>query len=273
MKFSKTFSISLIKPFSFYFLRKKIFKLKRTKWKQLRKHIRFIVKCRKYQKKNRKFKFYKIKKLKRIKNKKNKFIINTLRKVKKNKSILRKTFFSTIKICPGPKGRMMYHRHYYKNLINHKKRVMRYFNSSFSLFYLKNFLFTTMAYKNSIKNAFIFLEYRLENLLVKLKFFESKEIAKINIAKNNILVNFQKFYPKGYLKSGDIITFKNNISFLNTYLKYLKHYYHCPFAEIDYYSNSIVIIYSLKELNSNYLNIILRDKLNIFLFKKYFNIK
>ena len=61
MKFSKTFSISLIKPFSFYFLRKKIFKLKRTKWKQLRKHIRFIVKCRKYQKKNRKFKFYKIK--------------------------------------------------------------------------------------------------------------------------------------------------------------------------------------------------------------------
>lgn len=226
MKHFPTFSIYLIKPFNFYFLRKKIFKLKRTKWKQLRKSIRFIVKSRQiikrlnkhsYTYKNRKSYIKNYKKLRQ--NKKQKY---------KNQKILRKNYYSTIKICPGPKGRIAFHRYFYKNLINHKNRVIRYFNTNFSIFYYKKMLLNVFNYENNIKNAFISIEYRLEVLLVRLKFFISKSVAKINILNNNILVNFQPFHPKGYVHSGDIITFKNNITFFKTYKKYLRHYFHCP---------------------------------------------
>lgn len=271
MKYSSTFSKYLIKPFNFYFLRKKFFKLQRTKWKHLKKSVQLLIKCRRRVKKmayfynyNKKNKYYYIKNYKRIrKQKKNLF---------KQQSRLIKNFFSTINICPGPKGRLMYHRYYYKNLINHKNRVVRYFNTNFSLYFFKKLLFNNMHYENSVKLAFVALEYRLEILLVRLKFFLSKADVKINILNNNILVNFKPFYPKSLLQSGDIITFKNHINFLTIYKKYLRHYFHCPFIEIDYYSNSIIIIYSLKELNTLYLHTILREKLNIFLFKNYFNL-
>jgi len=272
MKYSSTYSIYLIKPFNFYFLRKKFFKLQRTKWKPLQKSAQFVVRCRQRVKKmvyflkyqNKKNKRYYIKPYKKLrKQKKNLF---------KQQSILIKNFFATINICPGPKGRLMYHRYYYKNLINHKKRVTRYFNTNFSLYFFKKLLLNNMNYEMSMKLAFVALEYRLEILLVRLKFFLSKANVKVNILNNNILVNFKPFYPKGLLQSGDIITFKNHIHFLKTYKKYLRHYFHCPFIEIDYYSNSIIVIYNLNELNTLYLHSIIREKLNIFLFKNYFNI-
>lgn len=273
MKYSSTLSVYLIKPFNFYFLRKKCFKLQRTKWKQLKKSVQFVIRCRQ---KVRKMSYF----LKYNNNKKNKkyYIKNYkyLRKQKKNlykqQSLLIKNFFSTINICPGPKGRFMYHRYYYKNLLNHKNRLMRYFNTNFSLYFFKKLLLNNKNYEYNIKLAFVSLEYGLETLLVRLKFFLSTANVKVNILNNNILVNFKAVHPKSLVKSGDIITFKNHINFLKTYKKYLRHYFHCPFIEADYYSNSIIIIYNLKELNMLYLNSIIRAKLNIFLFKNYFNI-
>jgi ribosomal protein S4 len=96
-------------------------------------------------------------------------------------------------------------------------------------------------------------EYWIDILLWKLRFFNSSYEARQQIYNGVILLNNKNILGNVYLKSGDIITFKNffklNIELNNKYFLNNQKIY--SFVEIDYYTNTIIIIKDFFELELN----------------------
>jgi hypothetical protein len=73
--------------------------------------------------------------------------------------------------------------------------------------------------------------------------------------------------PKKFLVAGDCITIKNSINTKKLNNKYTKVNSFLSFLEVDYYTNSIVIIKNTKEMNYFDINLSRDEYLDA---KKYF---
>lgn len=245
----------------FYFFPSRIFNFKRPKWLKVQKSI---LKFKSF--------FFKKKKIKR--------------KVPKNVSLLR-TFY-TEKYYKFKPNRMLtllffnffiykcnlYKWEYLKKKLRffylHKTLFLAYFDGQFllkklkTLFRVKNRLFSDIQ-------LFIKPEYRLDIILWRLKFFSSVYIIKYALKKNLISVNFNIIKQFIYLQKGDIVNvkfnkfskIKNNIE---TFLK-IPHLY--VFVEIDYYSQTFVIIKSYKSYLFKNLSSIIRYPFNTLSLKNF----
>jgi ribosomal protein S4 len=88
--------------------------------------------------------------------------------------------------------------------------------------------------------------YRLEILLFKLKFFSSVKHAKHFIKRGFILVNGAKVNQTCYLKRGDVVTINTKQNSIKSSFYSISFFY--SFCEVDFYSNTVVILKGFKEL-------------------------
>ncbi len=207
----------------------KILKFHRSKWKKIQ---RLIVK---YQhKQQKKIIFFNLK--------------NNLKKKLKNKYKLK--FFNYTKILCSYK-RWSRYKFQYKNSLNLTKNYQLLFGNSLENKYLKFFFLKhkPKEYISFIQTYLIKMEYRLDILLWRLQIFSSLFEALHEIKNNQILINNKQVLKKDFLQVGDIlyipriflINFKKNLGKIIIYHTFL---------EIDYYTNTVVIVKDLKYLNT-----------------------
>lgn len=264
------------------FTRKKFCRLKNLVFlkKRLKEQFIFsnifliIFKSLKKKIKNKKIRFFK---------KKIKFLKNQLRfkkkKLVKNYILLNNYFFNFI--CLKIKNsRWIRSIRFYKENLLMKSSVIKYFFGCFSISFFKRQLSKKKNYNYSISLFFIKPEYRLDILLWRLKFFISPYLARFAIRNKNIFLfkNLNSFLmPEVILKfnkfllQGDIIKLSFNYKFkfkqvLNHYLKVI---YIPSFIDIDYYTNTIIILKNYTNFIGLDLNTVIKEPLYFYKFKNY----
>jgi hypothetical protein len=109
---------------------------------------------------------------------------------------------------------------------------------------LKNYLKKPRSRSFSLASIFIRPEFRLDILLWRLKIFSSVFFIKLALRKKQITVNgcFENF--DFYLKKGDVIRFSQNkiYNLKKHFLKYFKVVFIPSFVELDFYTNTVVIL-------------------------------
>jgi ribosomal protein S4 len=124
------------------------------------------------------------------------------------------------------------------------------------------FTFKSNEAKVTFLNFFMKLEFKIENLLWRLNFLNSCYNIKQLLTSGFIFINLKKKKNNYILKKGDIITFSKNLNFF--FNKFLVNKKLFSFLEIDYYSNTIIIL-------KNYNEITLEE--STLFFSKFYNIK
>jgi hypothetical protein len=303
-----------------FFFKKRVLNLKRTKWKQIRSRIYYIM--RHYKRYKQKFIYLKyrtflknIKKcIKIIKNssfliKKNYIIfLKKLkvfffsRKYKKLKFKLKNKltyffkrpyyqrynffsrcfnlFFFNFKFIKLSHKFHLRSRFFFKNRLLMKSSILHYFFGSIPVKKFKNIQFSK-TFKNDLILFFIKPEYRLDILLWRLHFFISPYLARFAFQQNLIQINkanslnifYNKFYFKNSLNYGDTLSLnsKINYSFQKNLLAFAPSLFLPTLFEIDYYTNNIVILKTLNNLNFIDINSILKEPLSMYKFKNFIN--
>lgn len=95
------------------------------------------------------------------------------------------------------------YRYFFKNLLFMKSTVLKYFNGCFSVKFFKKISLTSI-YKQNLISFFIKPEFRLDILLWRLKFFKSPYLARFAFQKNLIFINnnltFSFYFFKQHFK-------------------------------------------------------------------------
>ena len=107
-------------------------------------------------------------------------------------------------------------------------------------------------------------EYRLDILLWRLSFFRSSYQTCQAINDKKVYVNSICVKKSTYLRKGDVVTFSGSYKqddFMIRKIRscFLRSKSILTFAEVDYYSNSIIIVKNLDELGLEDLSLIVRD--------------
>jgi ribosomal protein S4 len=190
--------------------------------------------------------FKKINKFKR-----SKWIIykKTVKKYSKRKNFIN-FFLSSLKLKIWEKKKK-----FFKNELQIKRIISQCSDSSVRFktvkkYFLKKINKTDYYNLNILKKSFIRLEFRIDILLHRLNFFPSIMESRVFLRNFGILINNKFIKNSNYcVNKGDIISFhvlkydvKKN---LKSQIKISSLY---PFVEIDYYTNTIIVIKNLNEL-------------------------
>lgn len=139
----------------------------------------------------------------------------------------------------------------FKSSLNLKISFFQFFQN-----HLKNKTFHKSLFINKCSNLDFFStilvknEFRLDLLLWKLYLFESSYSARIAINNNLVLVNNKVVSGNFNLKKGDIISFKSLPNLKNNFKRLIRYKYLLSFIEIDYYSNTIILLKSYSDLQA-----------------------
>jgi len=166
---------------------------------------------------------------------------------------------------------------YYRDGNRLKNSIINLFDKSFSSSYFKKVLRSSSFYSKMSEMYLYFLikpEFRIDILLWKLNFFSSSYEARQAINENKVSVNDKYIYSNYYLLKGDVISFNNkfDMKFLNIVQnrnKSLSISTVLSFVEVDYYSNTIVIVKSVKDLTADDFYLLIRSSYNLKLIKDY----
>jgi ribosomal protein S4 len=113
----------------------------------------------------------------------------------------------------------------------------------------KIFSFKGIKYQEQLFQSLMQFEFRLDILLWRLRFFKNSYESSLFIDHSFIRVNSKVVKNNYILKAGDIISFSNYFSFFSNNLKSLKkNFLFKNFLEIDYYTNTIIIVYDIDEI-------------------------
>lgn len=158
----------------------------------------------------------------------------------------------------------------YKNTVLTKKYFKCLFDQALSQHFYKKIKSLNPKLNKLLNYLFFILkpEFRLDIFLWRLHFFSSCHQSRNAINNKQILINGKKTHPNYYIKKGDIVTFKCNnffkqpiyknnlkLSFVNTFLM--------TFVEFDFYTNTIVILKNVNDLNENDIFLLNNSDLNI----------
>lgn len=213
----------------------------------------------------------KLKKIKTIKNKLKKFINK-----KQIEFILNNFFFNFVRIKSkiSSWNRLRFN---FKETLWMKFSVLKYFNFCLSTAFFKRL---TLKKKSKICNlslTFVKPEYRLDIILWRLKFFLSPYTARnairtslVSVVSNICFLNNIASSPTYFVQPGDLIEINaNNFIFKKVLLHFAKSIYIPSFLEVDYYTNTVVILKNFKILNENDLNSIIKEPLCFYKFKNF----
>jgi hypothetical protein len=238
MAFKKTYkTYSKLNTFIFIAPYSKILKFKRTKWQRLQKNIHRILK--------------------------RKSVLRKVKKVKKETSnfITLVKFPNNLYIYSSFKDKRI--KSFYKKSIELKNTLYMYFNNKVSTRYYKKLLKTQITDRKKLFFELLIKPFFfLEVLLLKVGFFKTILEIKQAIIYGKILLNNKLANINVEVKEGDII------SIMNTNLMLNKNIPTCLFSliEVDYYTNTIIILKNYTDLTPDIISILFPEIINLGLF-------
>jgi ribosomal 50S subunit-recycling heat shock protein len=162
-------------------------------------------------------------------------------------------------------------RWFFKEDLLMKSSIIKYFDNGFSIdFFKKQFIKNTKrAY--AISSIFARPEFRADVLLWRLKYFNSIYLAQRGIKTGQILLNNKRIDSKFFLKQGDVlkIRFNKSYSFKKTLAKRFKVLFIPSFVEVDYYTNTVIILKNYFNFIGMDLNTVIKEPLCFYKFKNY----
>ena len=165
------------------------------------------------------------------------------------------------------KKRFVRMRKYYKQSLLEKNCLFQNFDNSYKLLLLKKDLLksNSLKYSDILKITLIKQNYYLNIFLWRLFFFKTTDEASYYINNDFVQVNGVFATPNYFLKSGDIITFRNNtfLDLKKSFRRYKLLRTLCSFVEIDFYLSSIVVIKDFDEFTNNDFCFFLTNTINV----------
>jgi hypothetical protein len=145
----------------------------------------------------------------------------------------------------------------YKEGLNRKKMLSAFFDNSLSSKSIKMYTSSTSSksFLPLLIKSFILPLFKLDILLWKLAFYNSTYESKQSIKNKNIFVNFENKKENFTLVKGDIIQIKNLNKNLNRVPLLLLN----SFLEVDYYTNTIIVLKSPEDFSDKDLFFILTE--------------
>jgi hypothetical protein len=239
-----------------YFFHKRIFKFKRPKWIGAQKKLLGLenqIKLLNPSNPTEKKKSLKFNKIKEIK-----------------KNILKNFFFNFIAVKSKINSWQRL-RFFFKESLFMKNAVRKYFDGQFSLSYFKKSFKKPHTRCFSISSVFIRPEFRLDILLWRLKIYSSVFFSKRAIRNKKVTVNGLNKNFDFYLVKGDIIKFSQvkTYNLKKYFLKYFKIIFIPSFIELDFYTNTIVVLKSFNNFKISDFSSVIKEPLCLHKFKNY----
>jgi ribosomal protein S4 len=238
-----------------YFFHNRIFQFKRPKWVGAQKKILNLQ--------------AQIKNLKNSKQSKKNFLkFNKVKEIKKN--ILKNFFFNFVAVKSKINSWQRL-RFFFKESLLMKNAVRKYFDGQFSLSYFKKAFKKPQTRCFSISSVFIRPEFRLDVLLWRLKIFSSVFFSKMAIRNKQVTVNGLNKNFDFYLVKGDVIKFSQvkTYNLKKYFLKYFKVIFIPSFIELDFYTNTIVVLKSFNNFKIGDFSSVIKEPLCLYKFKNY----
>ena len=167
-------------------------------------------------------------------------------------------------------------KNYYRDGIQFKTRVLSMYDNSFTInFFKKEILLNKKkTIKDTLLFGFIKPEFRIDILLWRLNFFSSSFQARQSINEGEIKLNNKKILGNVFLKKGDIISFSSckslsSSNITNIFSKLFNNDIFCTFIEVDFYTQTIVIIKNFEELTADDFSLFLTEYFDLKKFKDY----
>lgn len=148
---------------------------------------------------------------------------------------------------------------FFKNKLFLKREFYQLYDSSLKYKNLKKFL--NVKQVKSLDNikylslTLLRVEYKIDNLLTKLKLFSNIYLTRQKINIGDILVNEMNVTHNYVLKKGDIVTFLKKTNPQNILTSQFNSFFFIPFVEVDFYTSTIVVIKSPVELSNQDLSL------------------
>jgi hypothetical protein len=160
----------------------------------------------------------------------------------------------------------------YRDGLYIKNSLSKLYDTFISTAYYKGFLKTKSKkqYKKIFLHCFIKPLFFINIILWKLNFYRSAFESKQALNYNDILLNNKRISHNITLKAGDIISIKkvSLIDFKNITPEFL-----FSFIEIDYYTNTIIVLKNIEDLNFDDISFLIKDSIHIKKFIDYINTK
>ena len=166
---------------------------------------------------------------------------------------------------------------YYKDGHRLKNSIFLVYDKAVSVTYFKSVL-KNPSLSSTLRNMYLYMllkpEFRLDILLWHLNFFESSYQARQAINERKVRVNEKSVAGNFFLSKGDVVTMANckNFKALDLNQKIDKNSVSdiiFPFVEVDYYTNTLIVIKDLKDLTEDDFHLLLTETYNIKKIKDY----
>jgi hypothetical protein len=235
-----------------YFFHNRILKFKRPKWVAAKNKITNLT--------------AQITKL--AQKKKKSFLLKNRTELKSN---LLKVFFFNFVATISKVNSWQRLRFFYKESLLMKNAVRKYFDGQYSLAYFKRLVKKPRLRSFTLASVFIRPEFRLDILLWRLKIFTSVFLAKFAIRNQQIFVNGLIKNYDVVLGAGDVIKFSQirTYNLRKYFLKYFKVTFIPSFIELDFYTNTIVVLKSFNHLKIKEFSSVIKEPLSLHKFKHY----
>jgi ribosomal protein S4 len=185
----------------------------------------------------------------------------------------KKNFFFKYDRVVCKKSRWVYNSKNFRNVLHLRNCIHQYFDGVFSNSFFKKELEKKITFLDFIRHSFVKPEFRLDVLLWRLNFFSSPYSARIAIVKNQVCINnvFVKF--SYFLKQGDVVVVNTslNLNYLHS-LKLTKFSLN-PFVEVDYYSNTFIVLQDYSSMSVDTFPCIIRQPFKVSAFLSYLKLK
>lgn len=162
-------------------------------------------------------------------------------------------------------------RWFFKENLLMKSSVIKYFDNGFSIAFFKKRFTKNTRKAYVISSAFACPEFRVDVLLWRLKYFNSIYLAQRGIKTNQIFVNNKCINSNFFLKQGDVLKtcFNKFYSFKKILAKRFKVIFIPSFVEVDYYTNTVIILKNYFNFIGLDLNTVIKEPLCFYKFKNY----
>ena len=166
---------------------------------------------------------------------------------------------------------------YYKEGHKLKSSIYMLYDKAVSVSYFRSIL-KNNTLSSTLRNMYLHTllkpEFRLDILLWRLHFFDSSYQARQAINEKKVKVNQKRVAGNFFLSKGDIISFSESFNFRNLDIsqkinKNTQSDTVFSFVEVDYYSNTVVVIKNLKDLTTDDFHLLLNETYNIKKIKDY----
>lgn len=162
----------------------------------------------------------------------------------------------------------------FKSGIVLKRHLLASFDNSIKVSFFKRALSSNLKKSTHqfLVDCLVKPLFRIDILLSRLFFYSSSFQSRQVISNGDVLLNFKKVSPNVFLKKGDILNISPAIvgsTFETISSKFLLNRILNLFVEIDFYTNTVVVVKDISELTNEDLILIVSETFDLRKFKNY----